>query len=115
MNIRCFPAAAIAAATFTVCFRLAAPAVAQESSTPQAAPGTAPAGSPVPLSSGSAEILKLSRAKVNDEVTIAFIQNGGRRYALSASEILYLRNEGVSDNVLTTMLNPQSHASDSQT
>jgi hypothetical protein len=67
------------------------------------------------LSSGSAEILKLSRAKVSEDVTIAFIQNSGHRYALSASEILYLRSEGVSDRVLATMLNPQSHAPDSHT
>src|ERR1017187_3023754 len=56
---------------------------------------TAPASEthPVQLSSGVVEILKLGRAHVSDEVIIAFIRNSGKIYQLSASEVLYLREQ----------------------
>ncbi len=111
MNIRRFPGAVLATATLTVWLDSTVPVVAQVTSSPNVAPSTpAPVTEPVQLSGGVADILKLSRAKVNDDVTVAFIQNGDRRYSLTASEIVYLRQEGVSDRVLTAMLNqePQS-------
>ena len=55
---------------------------AQESSpatNTAAAPSIAP--EPVRLSYGVADVLKLSRAKVSEDVLVAFIQNSGRRYA----------------------------------
>jgi len=115
MNIRCFTAAASVTAAFVAWLGLATPASAQESSPPGTAPTAAPAASPVTLSSGSEDILKLSRAKITDAVTIAFIQNSDRRYAPTAAEILYLRQEGVSDRVLTAMLNQQSGIATEQT
>jgi hypothetical protein len=71
----------------------------------------APAGEPRPvqLSSGVAEILKLGRAQVGDDVIIAFIRSSGTTYRLSASEVLYLRAQGVSDQVVTAMLNTQQN------
>lgn len=107
VNIRCFPAAAITAVTFAGWLHFAATAIAQESATPPAAPAT----SPLPLSSGTEDVLKLSRAKLGDDVTIAFIQNASHRYALTASEIIYLRKEGVSDRVLAAMISHQPGAS----
>ena len=62
---------------------------------------------PVQLSYGVGDILKMARAKVGDEVIVAFIRKSGRRYNMSADEIVYLRKEGVSDLVLTTMLDEQ--------
>ena len=59
---------------------------------------------PVYLSSGGADILKLSAAKVGDDVITAYIKSNGRTYQLSASEIVYLREQGVSDPVVTAML-----------
>lgn len=59
---------------------------------------------PVQLSSGVGDILKMTRAKVSEDVTTAFIKNSGRSYQLSASEIVYLHNEGVTDQVINTML-----------
>ena len=87
-----------------------APVLLAQNSSP--APASAEAAAPasvsetrtVQLSSGVPEILKLGRAHVGDEVIIAFIMNSGRIYHLSASEILYLREQGVSDQVLTAML-----------
>jgi len=71
-----------------------------------ASPAPAPASvtRTVQLSSGVPEILKLRRGNVADDVIIAFITNSGQMYHLSASEILYLREQGVSDQVLTAML-----------
>ena len=67
-------------------------------------PASADSGDIVEPSYGVADILKLARAKVSDETIIAFIGNSGRIYNLSVNEILYLRNQGVADRVLTTML-----------
>src|SRR5436190_5451725 len=58
----------------------------------------------VHLSQSAAEVLKLSRAKVSEGTIIAFIMNSGSSYNLSVSEIIYMRENGVSDFVITTML-----------
>src|SRR5262245_18020583 len=98
MNIRRFSALALIAATLALCARFAAPAIAQESSTPKAAPDAATiAAEPVQLSAGGEDVLKLSRAKVSDDVIVAFIQSSGQRFNLTAAEIVHLRKEGVSD------------------
>jgi len=109
MNTRCFPVV-VTAATLAVGICFAASIAAQEPGTPGVAPSiSAPVAETVPLSTGAEEILKLSRAKINDEVTVAFVQNSDRRYSLNASEIVYLRKEGVSERVLVAMLNePQT-------
>ena len=60
---------------------------------------------PMPLSYGVEDILKMTRAKVSDDVTVSFIKNSGRLYQMTASEIIYLHNEGMSDQVINTMLN----------
>jgi hypothetical protein len=53
---------------------------------------------------GVPEILKLCQAKVSDGTVVAFVQNSGDSYNLSADQILWLRQQGVSDAVLTAML-----------
>lgn len=106
MKIRHFPAAIIAAA-IPLSGPFASSSVAQESatSTPtEPPPPPPPVVERVQLSGGAEDVLKLSKAKVNDDVIIAFVQNGNRNFSLSATEILYLRNQGVSDRVLTAML-----------
>src|SRR6516162_3444923 len=57
------------------------------------------------LSSGSAEIMKLSQAKISDDTIIAYIRNGGKSFFLNADQIVYLREAGVSESVITAMLN----------
>jgi len=106
MKIRRFPAVVVATATIALVSFTTAVAT-QESSTPNTTSG-APATERVYLSSGAEDVLKLSRAKINDDITVAFIQNGNRDYNLTANDIVYLRKEGVSDRILTAMLNPQS-------
>jgi hypothetical protein len=79
---------ATVAATLTL---LATPVIAQN----QAAPA---------LAYGTANVLKLAQAKVGEETIIAYIEKSGQSYNLGASEIIYLRDQGVTDRVLTTML-----------
>ena len=87
-----------------------APVLLAQDSTPApasaevVAPASASETRPVELSPGVPDILKLGRARVSDEAITAFISNSGRIYHLSVSEILYLREQGVSDRVLTAML-----------
>src|SRR5438067_6721187 len=58
----------------------------------------------VMLSHGVPQVLQLSQANVGDDVIVRYIQNSGTIYALSAPEIVYLKQEGVSDAVLGAML-----------
>ncbi|MGD0208035.1 MAG: hypothetical protein ABSC89_10555 [Verrucomicrobiota bacterium] len=80
---------------------LAARNVPAQDSTPTSAAQTAP----VQLSYGVPQIIQLSKAKVSENTIVAYIQNSGTIYSLNASEIVYLKQQGVSDAVLTTMLN----------
>ena len=57
------------------------------------------------LPAAAAKVLQLAQAKVADSTIIAYIKNSGNHYHLSADEILYLRHHGVSDAVVTAMLN----------
>ena len=82
-----------------------APAIAEA-----VAPASASETRPVQLSPGVPDVLKLGRAHVGDEAILAFISNSGRTYHLSVSEILYLREQGVSDQVVTAMLNSRQNA-----
>jgi len=81
----------------------ASTALAQNATTvaqPAAASATVPQ-----LSYGVSEIVKLAQAKVSDDTIIAYIKNTGNSYGLNAAQIIYLRQQGVSDAVITTMLN----------
>jgi hypothetical protein len=61
---------------------------------------------PVPqLSGGVSQIMQLAQAKVSDDTIIAYIKNSGNSYGLDANQIIYLRQQGISDAVITTMLN----------
>jgi uncharacterized membrane protein YgcG len=61
---------------------------------------------PVPqLAYGVPQIVQLAQAKVGDNTIIAYIKNTGNSYGLNADQIIYLRQQGISDAVITTMLN----------
>ena len=61
---------------------------------------------PVPqLSGGVSQIMQLAQAKVSDDTIIAYVKNSGNSYGLDANQIIYLRQQGISDAVITTMLN----------
>lgn len=104
MNVRCW-CVAMFAISVSCPVAIAEQAVPATQSVANAAAGTT---DPVQLSQPTADILKLSRAKVSDDVTVAFIQNGGQRFGLTANEIVYLRQQGVSDRVVAAMLNQQA-------
>jgi hypothetical protein len=54
--------------------------------------------------SGVPQIIRLSQAKVSESTILAYVNNGGLYYVLDADQILYLRQQGVSDAVITAML-----------
>jgi hypothetical protein len=60
--------------------------------------------SPVLLSEGAADVLKLATGHVGDKTIVAFVEASAETYRLSASEIVYLKEQGVSDQVLAVML-----------
>src|SRR5262249_19592107 len=64
----------------------------------------APASAPVKLPYGVEDVLKLSRAQIGDEIIVNYIHNSGTIYNLQPQDIVYLRQNGVSDKVLNTML-----------
>src|SRR3954463_13055858 len=53
---------------------------------------------------GVDDVLKLTHAKVGEDVVVAFVQNSGIGYSLRANDIVYLRDQGVSDHVISVML-----------
>jgi hypothetical protein len=57
------------------------------------------------LAYGVADIVKLAQAKMSDSVIISFMKYKGNSYSLEADQIIYLRQQGVSDGVINAMLN----------
>jgi hypothetical protein len=60
------------------------------------------------LSYGVPQVLQLVQARVGDGVIVSYIQNSGTIYSLNAGEIVYLKQQGVSDTVLNAMLGQRS-------
>jgi hypothetical protein len=56
------------------------------------------------------EIVKLSQAKMGDDVILAYIKNSGAAYNLSADDILYLNSQGVSQPVVSALLQAKASA-----
>jgi uncharacterized membrane protein YgcG len=63
------------------------------------------------LSYGMPQVLQLAHAKISDSTIIAYIQNSGTVYNLDASQIVYLKQQGVSDAVIAAMINQRSRVS----
>jgi hypothetical protein len=63
---------------------------------------------PPKLPYGVADVLKLSQAKISDDTIINYIHNSGTVYGLQPNDIVYLRNQGVSDQVVNTMVNQRT-------
>jgi len=79
--------------TFTMIFACAA--TAQDAATETVVPT---------LSYGVAPVLEMAQARVADDLIVRYVQNSGTIFALKASEIVYLKQQGVSDLVLNAML-----------
>jgi hypothetical protein len=101
------PLLAIAAVMLAI---MTGSAVAQDSTTSSVTqPVVTSQSAPPHLSYGVPQVLQLAQAKVGDDTIVAFIQNSGTIYTLDASQIVYLRQQGVSDRVVTTMLNQRNN------
>ncbi|HEV2394527.1 MAG TPA: hypothetical protein VG146_19425 [Verrucomicrobiae bacterium] len=64
---------------------------------------------------GLADVVKLARAQVSDDVIINYIRSTGTIYNLSPGDIVYLRDQGVSDRVVSAMLDQRRRAVESVT
>jgi len=60
---------------------------------------------PANLSQGLAEIVKLAQAHVDEGVILSYIKSSGQLYSPSAEEILYLKDLGLSQNVIAALFN----------
>ena len=65
---------------------------------------------PPQLSFGVSEVLQLSQAKVGDNVIISYVQNSGNNYGLNAAQIIYLRQQGVSEPIINAMINQRAQS-----
>ncbi|HTV42467.1 MAG TPA: hypothetical protein VMF08_18010 [Candidatus Sulfotelmatobacter sp.] len=50
------------------------------------------------------QVLELEQAKIGDATIIAYIKSSGTSFNLNAAQIVFLRQQGLSDAVITTML-----------
>lgn len=73
-------------------------------STPAAAQPAAPSQAVPQLSYGVSEVVQLAHANVGEDVIVNYVKNSGNAYGLDANQILYLKQQGVSDRVLNAML-----------
>ena len=53
---------------------------------------------------GVEDVLNLSRARISEDVILNYIRGSGTAYMIGPREIVYLRDEGVSDHVINTMI-----------
>ena len=116
MKMRSLQSLVLTITAVTAVALLAAKAVAQESSssttaataTPAAAQPAAASQAAPQLSYGVSEVVQLAHANVSEDVVVNYIQNSGNAYGLDANQILYLKQQGVSDHIINTMLGQRS-------
>ncbi|HVV73939.1 MAG TPA: hypothetical protein VHI52_20970 [Verrucomicrobiae bacterium] len=77
-------------------------AAAQPQSSPEAGVSSQSAAPKLPY--GVDDVLKLSRAQVSEDVVLSYIHNSGTIYSLGPQDIVYLRNQGVTDRIINAML-----------
>jgi hypothetical protein len=66
----------------------------------------------VKLPYGVEDVLKLSRAQVSEDVITTYIQNTGTIYNLRPQDIVYLKEQGVSDRIINTMMDQRRIANE---
>lgn len=59
---------------------------------------------PADLSPGLADVIKLTQSNVGDDVVVNYIKNSGNTAKPTADEILYLKDLGVSETVISTLM-----------
>jgi len=63
---------------------------------------------PSGLSPDLQEVVTLSRQQMGDDVITNYIKSSGKSYKLSADDIIYLKNQGVSQGVISALLQTAS-------
>jgi hypothetical protein len=66
----------------------------------------------VRLPYGVADVVKLARAQVSEDVILSFVQNSGTAYQLKAADIIYLKDH-VSNRILSAMLEQRPQVANS--
>jgi hypothetical protein len=80
------------------------------------APTAAPAAAaPVRLPYGVEDVLKLSHAQVSEDIILNYVQNSGIIYDLRPNDLVFLHNQGVSDHVVSAMLDQRNRLTYQQT
>jgi hypothetical protein len=59
---------------------------------------------PSNLSPGLQEVLKLTKAQMGDDVIVGYINNSGTAFHLTADDMVYLKEQGVSQPVIAALL-----------
>jgi hypothetical protein len=80
---------------------------APSATTTSAAPSSNAATARLPY--GVDAVVKLSQEHISQAITLNYIQNSGTIYDLGPDDIVYLRNEGVSDNVINALLDQRQN------
>ena len=109
MKTRAFPICLFASLGAASLVALSATAQTSAPSTATTSTSAPTEAAVVKLPYGADDVLKLSRAQVSEDVTLNFIRNSGTIYNLAPKDIVYLRNEGVSDRVINTMLDQRKN------
>jgi hypothetical protein len=72
------------------------------------APEPAAAVATLALSPGAAEVVRLSEAGTSDEVVLAYVRNSRVAFELTADQILYLKDIGLTSDLVSEMLKRDS-------
>lgn len=68
------------------------------------------AQTPANLSPTLQEVVKLTKAQMVDDVIVAYINNSGTAFNLTADDMLYLKGQGVSQPVISALLQAKAAA-----
>jgi len=117
MKTRSLQSLVLTIATVTAVTLWAGKAAAQESSTSTtvAAQRAAASQAAPQLSYGVSDVVQLAHANVSEDVILNYVKNSGNAYGLDAGQILYLKQQGVSDRIINTMLDQRSRLAAVQT
>ncbi len=105
MKIQGFPKTGFALATAMLVAFSTATIFAQDTAT---APPVANSNPGPDLSGPVEQVLQLAQAKISDTTIITYVQNSGTVYGLDAPQIVYLKQQGVSEAVINAMLNQRN-------
>jgi hypothetical protein len=100
-------------ATAGVLLSMTVGAAAQTTSTDAATETAGSSVSAAPaLAPGVEDVVKLAQAQVGDRLILSYVESSPTVYSLDANQVVYLRNAGVSEAVVTAMLDKGKKYSD---